>query len=846
MSLEQAEKLIEKGYTVIPVWPASKDGLTCLCPRGRTCPSVGKHPMGDEWQSQAGGLEAIQAASEKVKKDVNLGILVDRYSEVRDGKTYRLVVVDIDPRNGGNQDMQAYLKTNPQLPPTRVVGTGSQGWHYYFLAEEGTSLRGKYGHGVDIKSNGMVIAEGSRSGSGEYNLITDEPLALMPEPLLNAVKREVAEYPSDDYVSVTPDDPDFPRRKNYCTKALEAIYADIDALAKAKTENPEDYKGDPWNQTLYNSAVSAHELANTPEAQVSHDEVDSELAKRMPRDKNFTDEVVSRTLASAKSKAGNQLRAIPKPSGVPTLGPVPTASAGAGGGNTPPPKATAYQRHMDNNRTWTDADVADTFAETFEGEVMHVNGLGWHVWDGRSFQESHDNVVHAISKSMAQDMTAAAALAGDDNGVKEGRKRMQSRAIKACADLASGLPGIQVAAGSLDADMHLLNTPAGIVDLRDGTLSPHDPMARMTKLTRAPYVPGARHADVDTALEALPEDVRDYMQVRLGQSLIGNTPSDDRLAVLHGGGSNGKSALMDGLMQAVGQYGVVLSERVIIAAEGAHPTELTDLRGARMGFLEELPSTGSLNAKRVKNLVGTDRMTARKTHRDSITWRATHTVFLTSNHRPRIADTDHGVWRRMLLVDFPYRYVERPDELKNGSNRRLGDPGLRGRLKFGAAQQEALLAWLVEGAMRYYAANETMPEVPASVARDTEEWRHGQNPLDQFLQEMVEPEDGYCIAGTDLFVEYTSWLATNGHAKWSDQLLAERMRASELVASWGATKKPTNITNGESDKMTKISYRPGSPAISRAYEEGSKVNAWRGIRWKAPTVVPQGLRAVNE
>ena len=49
-------------------------------------------------------------------------------------------------------------------------------------------------------------------------------------------------------------------------------------------------------------------------------------------------------------------------------------------------------------------------------------------------------------------------------------------------------------------------------------------------------------------------------------------------------------------------------------------------------------------------------MTARLIRHDNVTWEATHSLFLTTNYLPRIDETDHGTWRRLAMVRFPYRF----------------------------------------------------------------------------------------------------------------------------------------------------------------------------------------------
>ena len=248
-----------------------------------------------------------------------------------------------------------------------------------------------------------------------------------------------------------------------------------------------------------------------------------------------------------------------------------------------------------------------------------------------------------------------------------------------------------------DAHPDLLNVRNGVVDLCDGTLRPHDPELLLTRVTMVDYVPGATRLDWDKALKAVSADEADWLAARFGQGLTGYPPSDDILVVLKGSGENGKSTVIDVVRGATGaEYAIPLADRVLLARPGDHPTEMMTLRDARLAFMEEFPELGHLNVKRLKDLTGTEWMTARLCGKDSVRWRATHSVFVTTNYLPRVDESDHGTWRRLALVEFPHRY-RKPHEPMTEFDR-PGDPGLRERLRRGGDRQhEAVLAWLIRG-----------------------------------------------------------------------------------------------------------------------------------------------------
>jgi phage/plasmid-associated DNA primase len=85
-------------------------------------------------------------------------------------------------------------------------------------------------------------------------------------------------------------------------------------------------------------------------------------------------------------------------------------------------------------------------------------------------------------------------------------------------------------------------------------------------------------------------------------------------------------------------------------------------------------------------------------------------MFVTTNYELRVDENDHGTWRRLVRVPFPYRFGTAPGDLP-------ADPGLRLRIREGRdGQHEAVLAWIVAGALQWAAAGEIMPTAPPSRA----------------------------------------------------------------------------------------------------------------------------------
>ena len=79
-----------------------------------------------------------------------------------------LVVLDIDPRNGGYDTLKRIEAEHGPLKSSTVTLTQGGGEHRYFQAEAGVAYPGSLGRGIDVKHHGYVLAEPSRGESGAY------------------------------------------------------------------------------------------------------------------------------------------------------------------------------------------------------------------------------------------------------------------------------------------------------------------------------------------------------------------------------------------------------------------------------------------------------------------------------------------------------------------------------------------------------------------------------------------------------------------------------------------------------------------------------------------------------
>jgi hypothetical protein len=94
------------------------------------------------------------------------------------------VVVDIDPRNGGDRELARLQQKHGELPPTVTARTGSGGSHFVFARPADVRLRGKLGPGIDLLGAGryIVAAPSVHPCGGVYRWISPPRIQIAHAP----------------------------------------------------------------------------------------------------------------------------------------------------------------------------------------------------------------------------------------------------------------------------------------------------------------------------------------------------------------------------------------------------------------------------------------------------------------------------------------------------------------------------------------------------------------------------------------------------------------------------------------------------------------------------------------
>jgi P4 family phage/plasmid primase-like protien len=724
---------------------------------------------------------------------------------------------------------------------TYTVRTWSGGRHFYYRMPPGMALANTSGTGgstgrglgVDIDTRGTggyVLAAGSRvvedGHEGFYVVEHDLEVADLPRWVIDAVASKPKTGRSPSLAGPL--------------AAEEAVYERVVALSAELAAAPVGEGNDTASKMAYRVGqyVGAGQIGQDEATRLLLDGI---AGWSWQNEGDFT--AMSNTIIRGVEKGIESPRAwdrpvarssagVSPPIGGPEVVPVvPDPFTAAEGEQEADPEEESEQTIS----MWSTDNGQGVFLRDRVGDVLYAVGVGWMVWDGARWQQVDiaviQNRVSRFYRKQFEKMLEKYMATLDEKWhvlAKAYKGFMSSARLGSILNHLKVTDGVLVDAADLDTHKHLLNTPKGVVDLRVGTIAPHDRKLLFTKVTRGSYRPHLRHSDWEKALTALDEEERDYLKIRMGQAVTGYIPESDDAIFLVGHGSNGKSSYTsDGVFRAIGDYGALAQATLISkATEGSGPTpERFGLRGCRFVLIEELPEGRSLSIAEVKRITGMSVITARDVHEKQVTFDATHTLFITTNYLPAVAEVDEGSWRRFCCVRFPYRFRSVPESPMD----RDGDPGLKSRLREGEdGQHDAIITWLVEGAMTYFADRSVIMEDrrPAGIQQSTLDWRKEADRILAYIDERLDfPEVAAIeqnVARSDLYADFSRFLEERGHAKWSQETFLSRFRSHERIRSHGVTE--AQIRNHDTisrpplpPNVTFSSARPALPTAPRIF-----------------------------
>ena len=429
--------------------------------------------------------------------------------------------------------------------------------------------------------------------------------------------------------------------------------------------------------------------------------------------------------------------------------------------------AAAWQSAVENEfkdyyirpADFSDSANAEVFARVYKDCVIYTDGEGFGKWDGKKFDNNEHKVTELameFSKNMLEDALSEFSEAtrnGDEAGQKKAKEYIKhakytrsAPGIKRMLELTK--PYFYIKLDDLDHDSSLLNTQDGIIDLRTGKCSVHDPKEFCTKVSSvAPSMDGMDiWIDFIKSVTGNNEGLIDFLQGVAGMALIGKVYQEVTIFAF-GKGRNGKSTFFNVLARVMGDYAGTLDVEVLTTTKQNKGSALATLRGKRLVISSEMEECRRLATSTLKAISSTDMITAEKKYKSPESFTPSHTLVLFTNFLPRVGSNDNGTWRRILVCPFT-KVFDSKGAIQNYADVIYEKAG------------GAVLTWAIEGAKKFYKNGCCLPSVTA-VDEITDEYRKEEDWLSRFLEEE-------CVIGTDkigareLYMAFRRWSLDSG------------------------------------------------------------------------------------
>ncbi|MFK5279863.1 phage/plasmid primase, P4 family, partial [Lacticaseibacillus paracasei] len=177
------------------------------------------------------------------------------------------------------------------------------------------------------------------------------------------------------------------------------------------------------------------------------------------------------------------------------------------------------------------------------------------------------------------------------------------------------------------------------------------------------------------------------------------------LPFLHGAGGNGKSVMLDVLVQLLGDYATTAPAGFLMTGR-SDESAIARLSGQRLVVCSEIDQSARFDEAKVKLITGGDKLTARFLYGQYFSFVPTHHLWLMGNHQPRVEAGGESFWRRLRLVPFNVT-VPKPQRIERLAQIMADEEG------------PGILAWIITGAVT--AHRDGLAE-PAAVMAATDEY----------------------------------------------------------------------------------------------------------------------------
>jgi putative DNA primase/helicase len=348
--------------------------------------------------------------------------------------------------------------------------------------------------------------------------------------------------------------------------------------------------------------------------------------------------------------------------------------------------------------------------------------------------------------------------------IKQLRARDRKKRVLELARI--GKNGLGLNGDEWDRDPWSLQCVNGVINLKDGSLSPGRPDQYFKTVCPTPYDPNIPPSEVfinclNQIQDGNQENV-EYLLQLLGSSLIGEV-RDRVLPIFYGPhGFNGKGTLLKVLTRGLGIFAGTVSSELLLDQQfnkpaGSATPEIMHLRGKRLVWAAETSQGRRFSPGVVKRLIGGEQFVGRDLYgKHEVEFMPSHTLILMTNHKPHAPADDDSFFDKVHLLVFPVSFVDRPNPSLGYQEE--ADPDMD---KVLLSEKQGILRAFVLGCIEYQKVGYLKP--PQSVLDQTSQYRQEENVIGKYIDDCIVRVEGGKLRAIAAYEDYKKWCSQTEH-----------------------------------------------------------------------------------
>lgn len=410
----------------------------------------------------------------------------------------------------------------------------------------------------------------------------------------------------------------------------------------------------------------------------------------------------------------------------------------------------------------TDEDFVHRLLPVLRDSVCYVPGKTngtWWVWAGHVWVEDlkleAETRIRALLREEALSLERQGRAGGKEGApLRAAARRIQSAAgIKAVIGLLKAKLAISIE--QFDREPWWLNTPEGVLDLRNRTRResrPGDYLAKSTTVSpkEGPAPLWSAFLEKLTGGDA---ELEGFLRRYMGYCLTSDISAKVLVFAWGSNTDTGKSTFVRTVRAILGSYARTTNVQAFMSASKRDvPDNIAQLVGVRLTTATEPGQGQEWNDEMLKAILGDDEIQVRKFFGSWFDFRPQFKIFIAGNHEPELKQVTDSMRRRILIVPMNQK-VPLEEQISRLDEKMVEQEGA------------AILAWMVRGCVEWQAEGLRPPE---AVRATTDRYWQQMDTLGRWVLEQCELRTGAQSSRADLYHAWAQWCRSNGHRPGND------------------------------------------------------------------------------